>query len=226
MKKLAIGCAIVLVLGSAAVVGVVYYGYLKVKSTVTQLAELSKIPEIERDVRVKAAFSVPVSGELTSAEVDKFMQVTTRVRDRLGKNFDTIERTYKSLADKKGNTTVADLPALMSAYRDIAAAWLDAKRTQVAALNDVGLSLDEYRWIRSSSYAALGCKQRLDPAERAPGNGEPRLVDVRKRRQIVESRELILELVRLVLADHHPVRGGIAARLTLVRDRVADVLTL
>ncbi len=156
MKKLAIGCAIVLVLGSAAVVGVVYYGYLKVKSTVTQLAELSKIPEIERDVRVKAAFSVPVSGELTSAEVDKFMQVTTRVRDRLGKNFDTIERTYKSLADKKGNTTVADLPALMSAYRDIAAAWLDAKRTQVAALNDVGLSLDEYRWIRSSSYAALG----------------------------------------------------------------------
>src|SRR5204863_418526 len=40
--------------------------------------------------------------------------------------------------------------------RDLAAMWLDAKRTQVAALNDVGLSLAEYRWIRSSAYQALG----------------------------------------------------------------------
>jgi len=76
------------------------------------------------------------------------------VHDRLGRNFALLERNYKSLAEKK-DATIADLPMLMAAYRDMAAAWLDAKRAQVEALNETGLSLEEYRWIRSESYRAL-----------------------------------------------------------------------
>ena len=38
----------------------------------------------------------------------------------------------------------------------MATGWLDAKRAQVDALNEVGLSLEEYRWIRSEAYRALG----------------------------------------------------------------------
>jgi len=145
---------VVLVLG-VLVVGVGYYGFLKVRSTVTQFAELGKIPEIEREVRVKGPFTPPTSGELTGSQVDRLMQVQQRIRERLGENAARFERTYKSLADKK-EATAADLPALLSAYRDLAVMWLDAKRTQVAALNDVGLSLDEYRWVRSSAYQAIG----------------------------------------------------------------------
>jgi hypothetical protein len=155
MKKLAIGCLVVFVVIGAAVVGIGYYGYMKVKSTVAQLAELQKVPEIERGIRVKTPFVVPASGELTASQVDKFMQVTTRVRDRLGKDMAAFERNYKTLAEKK-QTTAADLPALLSAYRDMATGWLNAKRAQVDALNEVGLSLDEYRWIRSEAYRALG----------------------------------------------------------------------
>ena len=155
MKKLAIGCGTVVLVLGVLVVGVGYYGFLKVRSTVTQFAELGKIPEIEREVHVKGPFRPPTSGELTASQVDRLMQVQQRIRDRLGENAAWFERTYKSLADKK-ETTAADLPALLSAYRDLAAMWLDAKRTQIAALNDVGLSLDEYRWIRSSAYQAIG----------------------------------------------------------------------
>jgi hypothetical protein len=155
MKKLAIGCLVVLVVGGAAVVGIGYYGYLKVKDTVSQLAELQKVPEIERGIRVKTPFSVPPSGELTAAQVDRFMTVSTRVRERLGQNMAAFERNYKSLAAKK-DFTAADMPALLSAYRDMAAAWLDAKRAQVEALNEAGLSLEEYRWIRREAYRALG----------------------------------------------------------------------
>jgi hypothetical protein len=154
MKKLAIGCGIVVLLIGAAIVGVGYYGYMKVKSTVTQLAELGQVRDIERGVKVQTAFVVPASGELTAAQVDKLLKVTTRVRDRLNADLTTFQRTYKSLADKK-EATAADLPALLSAYRDLAKDWLNAKRAQVEALNEVGLSLDEYRWIRSSAYAAL-----------------------------------------------------------------------
>jgi hypothetical protein len=76
------------------------------------------------------------------------------VRARLGQNFDLLQRKYKALSDKK-DATVTDLPQLIAAYRDLAASWLDAKRAQVEALNDVGLSMSEYRWIRSEAYKSL-----------------------------------------------------------------------
>jgi hypothetical protein len=154
MKKLAIGCLVVLVLGGAAVVGVVYYGYTKVKSTVSQFAELGKIPQIEDGVEVKTPFVIPTGGALTQGQVDKFVQVQTRVRVRLGQNFELLQRKYKTLTDKK-EANVTDLPQLIAAYRDLAASWLDAKRAQVEALNEAGLSLAEYRWIRSEAYRSL-----------------------------------------------------------------------
>ena len=154
MKKLALGCLIAIVVIGVAVVGVGYYGYLKVRSAVTQFAELGQVRDLESNVRVKTPFIIPTSGELTPEQVDKFMKVTTRVHDRLGKDIEVFQRNYRSLAEKK-DATIADAPALMSAYRDMAAGWLDAKRAQVDALNEVGLSLQEYRWIRSAAYGAL-----------------------------------------------------------------------
>ncbi len=155
MKKLAIGCGLVALVLAVAVIGVGYYGYLRVRSTVAQVAELGKIPELEREVRVKTPFTAPDSGELTSDEVERFVQVQKRVRDRLGQEAAALERNYKELGEKK-EATIADLPTLLAAYRDMASAWMEAKRTQIQALNDVGLSLEEYRWIRNSAYQALG----------------------------------------------------------------------
>jgi hypothetical protein len=154
MKKLAIGCLLILVVGGVAAAGGAYYLYYRVKSTVTQFAELGKIPEIEDGVQIKTPFVMPAGGALTQSEVDRFVQVQTRVRARLGQNFDLLQRKYKALSDKK-DATVTDLPQLIAAYRDLAASWLDAKRAQVEALNDVGLSMSEYRWIRSEAYKSL-----------------------------------------------------------------------
>jgi hypothetical protein len=155
MKKLAIGCGIVVLLVCAVVVGVAVYGAVKLRGTVEQFAQLRQLPDLEREVRVKAPFTPPSSGELTSSQVDRLVQVQKRVRDQLGANAAAFQRTYKALIDKKeANTT--DIPALLSAYRDLAAMYLDAKRTQVSALNEAGLSLGEYRWIRSAAYQAIG----------------------------------------------------------------------
>lgn len=179
MKKFAIGCLVVLVLAGAVVVGIGYYGYLRVRSSVSQLAELGHIPEIERGVRVKTPFVAPVSGELTANQVERLMQVQARVHDRVGRNLAVFERNYKSLAEKK-QATIGDLPRLLAAYRDMAAGWLDAKRAQVEALNEAGLSLEEYRWIRSEAYRALGVPlidvdfARL--AEQARSGGGPETV--------------------------------------------------
>ena len=155
MKKLAIGCLIVILLGGAVVVGVGFYLYRKAQATLAQFNQLREVPDLERQVQVKGAYTPPSSGELTAAQVDRLVRVQARVRERLGARFAEMDQKYKTLSEKK-NPDLGDMPQIVEAYRDLAAAWLDAKRSQVDALNEAGLSLEEYRWIRDQAYQALG----------------------------------------------------------------------
>lgn len=155
MKKLAIGCGIVVLVCGIAAAGVAYYLYRQVSSTVAQFAELGQIPDLERNVRNQATFTPPDSEELTDDQIEKLVQVQTEVRRRLGERMKDFEAKYKALAEKS-EATLADAPTLLRAYSDLAATWLDAKRSQIEALNTTGLSLDEYRWIRDQAYKALG----------------------------------------------------------------------
>jgi hypothetical protein len=155
MKKLAIGCLVVLLLGGAIAAGVVYYAYRQVSSTFAQFKELGQVPEIERGIRVRGGFVAPASGELTDDQVEKLVRVQGLIRQRLGERFADFERKYKTLSQQE-SASVADIPALMAAYRDMVTAWLEAKRSQVEGLNEVGFSLEEYRWVREQAYQALG----------------------------------------------------------------------
>lgn len=156
MKKLAIGCLIVLVLGGVAAAGVAYYAYRRVTQTAAKFAELGNVAEIEKGLRVRGDFVAPTSEELTKGQLDKLIQVQTTIRQHLGERFKDFEQKYKVFAEKDAPTSVSDFAAVVSAYGDLVSLWMDAKRTQVAALNDAGLSLDEYRWIRDQAYRAVG----------------------------------------------------------------------
>jgi uncharacterized membrane protein len=155
MKKLAIGCGIVVLVLGIVGAGAAYYLYRQVSSTVAQFAELGEIPDLERNVRNQAPFTPPASEELTDSQVQKLVQVQSEVRRRIGERIKEFEAKYKTLAEKN-DANIADAPALLRAYGDIARTWLDAKRGQIEALNATGLSLDEYRWIRDQAYRALG----------------------------------------------------------------------
>ncbi len=155
MKKLAIGCGVALLITGIAGAGVAYYVYRQVSTTVAQFAELGRIADIEKDVRNRVSFTPPSTEELTEAQLEKLAQVQTHVRQKLGERIKAFEAKYQALAEKK-DATLADAPALLNAYRDLAATWMDAKRSQVEALNNANLSLDEYRWIRTQAYRALG----------------------------------------------------------------------
>jgi hypothetical protein len=158
MKKVAIGCGIALLLTGITAAGVAYYVYRQVASTVTQFAELAKVPDIEKDVRNRSAFVPPASEELTDSQVEKLVQVQSEVRRRLGERMTAFEAKYKLLAERaeKHETSIGDAPQLLKAYGDLANTWLDAKRGQVEALNAAGFSLEEYRWVRDQAYRALG----------------------------------------------------------------------
>ena len=155
MKKLAIGCAIlVLVLVVGGAVGS-YMVYHKVRSAMGGFAELRKVPELERSVRNRSPYAPPPSGEVSTAQLERLLQIQKAVRTRLGERGAEMERKYRTLLAKK-EATALDAPELVAAYSDLAAAYVDGKRAQVDALNQTGLSLEEYRWVRKQSYAALG----------------------------------------------------------------------
>jgi hypothetical protein len=158
MKKIAIGCGVIALVALIAGAVATYFVYNKVRSTFAEFAVLSEIPQIERGVRNTAAFTPPASGELTESQITRFVQVQHQIRTLVGTRFTEFEARYKDLSDRmnRDKGTILDAPAVITAYRDLAQTYVEAKRAQVAALNDASLSLDEYRWIRTQAYAALG----------------------------------------------------------------------
>jgi hypothetical protein len=155
MKKLVVGCLVVGgLLGVAGAAGS-YVVYRKVRSGVSRFAQLATVRDLEKSVRNQAEFTPPASGELTPRQLERFLEVQQGVRQRLGRSVDELERKYRSQLEKK-EATAADLPALVSAYGDLAAGFVDGKRAQVEALNQTGFSLAEYRWVRTQAYAAIG----------------------------------------------------------------------
>jgi hypothetical protein len=156
MKKLAIGCAVLFVILVAGGAGASYFVYRKVSSTVSGFAELRKVPELERAVRNRSAFTPPASGEISRDQLQRYLAVQQRVAQELGERRAKMERTYAEYLEHTDQATIASLPQLVSAYRDLATAYMAAKRVQVDALNGAGFSLSEYRWIRTQAYAALG----------------------------------------------------------------------
>ena len=154
MKKVVIGCLGVLLICGIAAAGIGYYVYRQARSTFAAFAELGQVPDIERALQVRG-YTPPASGELTERQVEQLLEVQTRLRERIGAKFAEFQTRYKALAEKQA-ADIGDLPALLNAYRDLAAGWLDAKRGQVEALNTLSLSLEEYRWVREEVYRAVG----------------------------------------------------------------------
>jgi hypothetical protein len=154
MKKLAIGCVVLLALGVIAAGGASYFAYRKVSSTYAGFADLGTVPELEHSVRNQRPFTPPSGGEPSQAQIAKLLEIQGAVRARLGTRADEIEQRYHRLLGKD-SVTLVDAPAIISAYSDLATAYVDGKRAQVDALNHAGLSLEEYRWTRSRAYAAL-----------------------------------------------------------------------
>lgn len=151
-KKFAIGC-LVAVLGVLVVGGGAAYFYVirPLTSTVRAGAELTKLAELENRVSNKRAFTAPADGVLDSAQVDRFVQVTSSVMGGLQNRAQELEAKYDSL--RNGNPGVRQV---LNAYADIINLLVEAKEMQVAALNSAGFSVAEYDWVRRSVLQAAG----------------------------------------------------------------------
>jgi hypothetical protein len=162
MKKLAIGCAVLLALGVVGAAGASYFAYHKVTSAVAPLSELGSLAGIERSIRKQDPYTPPASGDPSPAQVERLLEVQRAVRARLGARADEFYHRYRRYFEPLDGATVplgGPVDSALVGLRmslDLAGLYVDGKRAQVDALNRADLSLEEYRWTRSRVYAALG----------------------------------------------------------------------
>lgn len=161
MKKVLIGCGIVILIAMVGFGAAMFYAYRAMKPMIDNAASyMDKARIVEKlgaAITNKAPFAPPENGELTTAQVERFLAVQSRVRSELGDKWDEVEKksaAIKARTDKNRNDwTLAEFTQV---FNDIANIWIEARRAQVDALNVQKFSESEYQWVRMRVYEAAG----------------------------------------------------------------------
>ena len=187
MKKILAGCLIVLVIAMIGFGVAGFYAYRAMKPVIDNASNyMEKAREVTRlgeNITVKTPFEPPKNGELTQAQVERFIAVQTRVRSELGDKWTQVEQKSKELrakADRKSQDWT--LAEFTSVFSDIANIWVDARKSQVNALNIQKFSEAEYEWVRRRVYVAAGVELAgsidLSRIESLAGQNGVRIPDV------------------------------------------------
>jgi hypothetical protein len=161
MKKLAIGCGIVLLLGMIGVTAAFYYVYYYVSTKTQEYAQAARqfaqIAELDKRVTNKASFHAPSNGELTEEAVRRFVAVQESMTAKLGPRIQELtEKSNELQRRQQAEHRDATPVEVIGVVKDLAGLILQAKNAQVEALNASHFSLDEYDWVRRHVYAAAG----------------------------------------------------------------------
>lgn len=155
MKKLVIGCALVLVLvGIAGSVAFYYFVYKPARSFVASVSDLGQLAELDAKVTNTQAFAPPSADTLTEAQVRRFVAVQESLHARMGTRASELQAKYKAIETR--GTEGVGMAEAVGAYRDLFGIIAEAKKAQVEALNTQGFSVDEYTWVKSRFYEAAG----------------------------------------------------------------------
>ncbi len=196
MKKLAIGCAVVIVLCMIGFGAVAYYVYYKAHQ---YMASMQEFAQLDTKITNTASFPPPVNGELTEDQVRRFVSVQESIRTKLGPRLEELSARQKQFEQlQKSEHRDASVSEVMTAVASLMGLMKDAKTAQVDALNASHFSLKEYSWVRGQVYAAAGMafaqvnfKQLQDLAKQQGGTSSADLEELQrsvpeKNRQLVQ----------------------------------------
>ncbi len=180
MKKALGGCLVVALLLLVVGGGATWWFVLRPAwnagshfiSAAGQFADLAKM---DGQVRQRGDFSPPADGRISDQDLSRFIAVQQGIQSRVGSNLVTIQDKYQQLA--KEASAEGKTPAVtdfLNAYGDIFSLIRDAKQAEIDGINQQGLSLAEYRWMRSRVQAELiQGRMNQDPAK--AGDLAPRI---------------------------------------------------
>jgi hypothetical protein len=160
VKKLLVGCLIVLALGVIVAIAGGYFLY-RAASPVLQNAKsylqgMSELSELDDQITNQSAHIPPANRELSQAQVERFVRVQDSVRAALGQRFTEIEAKYQHLKANADDRKPPSISDALSALTDLGNLFVQARRYQIDALNKEGFSQAEYSWVRDQVFQAAG----------------------------------------------------------------------
>jgi hypothetical protein len=174
-KKIALGCLVVFLV---VVIGGGYWGYTSfLKPVVSNLGSIQnsaqQINEKNNQIRNQSSYTPPQSGEITPRQVDNFVSIQQEIRRGLENVLGEFQEKYDELG-QQWEQREPTFREMMNVGGDLLAMYSDAKQVQVDAINNAGLSLEEYRFVQQSFYHALGVElfsYNIDQIARAAAEG-------------------------------------------------------
>ena len=150
-----VGClvavAVVLIGGGAAAY---YFVGRPALAAFNAARDLGRIQQIENRISNRSSFTPPSDSLLTAQQVERYLAVSRQVFGRLENRVGVLDERYREI--NGSGATFAGFRQAASAWADLLSLVVEAKETQVDALNSNGLSLAEYGWVRSQVLAAAG----------------------------------------------------------------------
>jgi hypothetical protein len=139
----------------------VFYAYRMAKpmidSATNYMAAANEVARLGDLVANKSDYTPPTGGELTAAQVDRFMAVQARVSDELKGRWAEIEAKSEEFRKRsEQGTKEVTLSELRDMLSSIGSIWIEGRRVQVNALNIHKFSEDEYSWVRLRVWEAAG----------------------------------------------------------------------
>ncbi len=159
MPKILVGCLVVFLL---IVVGGGTAGYFFVIKPAYDFAMdagsfASEFQALNERVEQDRNFRPPADGELSQEQFQRFLVAQRDITEGMAGRLTELEEKWRELqADLDARDREPGISELVTAYRDLAELLLEARRTQVDALNRYQFSAQEYAWVRNQVYRALG----------------------------------------------------------------------
>ena len=108
------------------------------------------------DIRNHSPYEPPADGRMTPAQVDAFVRVQKRIAADMGPDLARLAQQAGDAANARaGGATAPSLADLGNAYGELSGTVAKLRAAQAAGVNEVGLSREEYAWIRRQSLAAM-----------------------------------------------------------------------
>jgi hypothetical protein len=157
MKKLAIGCGVVVLLAGICASVAFYVLARKAGTYLRASGVVESIETLGKGVTNTAPFAPPASGELTADMVKRFVAVQDAIVAKLGGRFHELaamqdDMLRRQATEHRKSTAAEDFKDVSDSMGFI----LQAQSAWVAALNQQRFSMDEYQWARGRVYAAAG----------------------------------------------------------------------
>lgn len=160
MKKILAGCLIVLVIALIGFGVAGFYAYRLAKPMIDNagdyIARAREMSQLGDRIVNRAPYVPPASGELSQAQVERFLAVQTRVRSELDTRWTEIETKSADIRKKTEGAEHLSFSEVTSIFNDLATIYIDARRAQVTALNTQKFSDAEYEWVRLRVWEAAG----------------------------------------------------------------------